>query len=80
MNGQLVKDFENYANSFGHGFLKAHKANNMLWTLKRIPDIAEDEVRFLAYLKNCLEMEGFQGQDIELIMGWLYERKQEIES
>lgn len=78
MNGQLIQDFGNYANSFGQGYLKSHKANNMLWQLKRIPAIMEDEVRFLSYLKNCLQMEGFRDIDIELIMGWLYDRKQEI--
>lgn len=78
MNGQLVKDFTNYANSFGQGFLKPHKANNILWSLNGIPQIIDDEVRFLAYLKNCLQMEGFRDVDIELIMGWLFERKLDI--
>ena len=78
MTAELVQDFQNYANSFGFGYLKSWKANSILWTLKRQPSIMEDEVRFLAYLKNCLEMEAFRGADIELIMGWLYERKDEI--
>jgi hypothetical protein len=78
VNAQLVKDYEKYANGFGQGFLKSWKATNMLITLRQIPSIIEDEVRFLTYLKNCLEMEGFRSQDIELIMGWLYERKDEI--
>ena len=74
----LSIEFQDYANSFHFGFLKAWKANSILMTLKRIPDIIADQVRFLAYLKNCLEMEGFQPATIELIMGWLYERKDEI--
>ena len=75
MNDQLIQDFQNYANSFGFGYLKTWKSNSILGTLKTMPVIFEDEVRFLAYLKNCLEMEGFRSTDIELIMGWLYERK-----
>jgi hypothetical protein len=78
MNGQLVQDFQNYSNSFGQGYLKSWKANSILWQLSKDSGIFDDEVRFLAYLKNCLEMEGFRGADIELIMGWLYERKMEI--
>lgn len=78
MNGQLVKDFENYANSFGFGHLKSWKANSILWQLKDWPEIFDDEVRFLDYLKSCLGMEGFRDADIELIMGWLYDRKLEI--
>lgn len=78
MNGQLVQDFKNYANSFGIGYLKEWKSNSILWTLKRQPSIMGDEVRFLDYLSNCLQMEGFRNIDIELIMGWLYERKEEI--
>lgn len=78
MNGQLVQDFQNYSNSFGHGHLKQWKANSILWQLKDWPDIFDDEVRFLDWLKGCLGMEGFLTTDIELIMGWLYERKAEI--
>jgi hypothetical protein len=78
MDGQLVQDFKNYSNSFGIGFLKEWKANSILWALKRMPQIMDDEVRFLSYLKNCLEMEAFRAIDIELIMGWLYERKDEL--
>lgn len=78
MNAQLVKDLENYANSFNHGFLKSWKANSILWQLKDRPDIFDDEVRFLDWLKSSLGMEGFRDVDIELIMGWLYERKAEI--
>ena len=80
MNGQLVQDFQNYSNSFNHGYLKQWKANSILWQLKDWQDIFDDEVRFLDWLKNCLGMEGFRDADIELIMGWLYERKQEIAS
>ena len=78
MNGQLVQDFQNYANSYNHGHLKQWKANSILWQLKDWPDIFDDEVRFLDWLKGCLGMEGFRDVDIELIMGWLYERKAEI--
>jgi hypothetical protein len=72
---QLIVDFKTYANSFGQGYLKTWKANGILHTLETMPQMFDDEVRFLAYLKNCLEMEGFRSTDIELIMGWLYERK-----
>lgn len=78
MNGQLVQDFANYANSYNHGFLKTYKANSILWELSSQGDIFDDEVRFLDYLKSCLQMEGFRDVDIELIMGWLYDRKLEI--
>jgi hypothetical protein len=77
---QLSKEFQEYANSFSFGFLKAWKANSIILMLKQAPDIFDDEVRFLDYLKSSLGMEGFMERDIELIMGWLYERKQEIAS
>jgi len=72
---QLAHDFEDYANSFGRGFLKYYKAFSMLETFRQMPSMLDDEVRFLAYLKSCLKMEGFFDTDIELIMGWIYERK-----
>lgn len=70
----LVESFQDYANSLESGYLKAWKASGILNTLNQIPNIINDEVRFLSYLKNSLEMEGFNSTDIELIMGWLYER------
>ncbi len=71
----LIADFQSYANSLRSGYLKSWKANGIIVTLsdKRLP-IINDEVRLLSYLKNCLEMEGFRSTDIELIMGWLYEK------
>jgi hypothetical protein len=71
----LITDFQNYANSLRSGYLKGWKATGIIVTLsdKRLP-IINDEVRLLAYLKNSLEMEGFNSTDIELIMGWLYEK------
>lgn len=71
----LIVDFQNYANSLRSGYLKLWKATGIIETLcdGRIP-IINDEVRLLSYLKNCLEMEGFYSTDIELIMGWLYEK------
>jgi hypothetical protein len=71
----LIVDFENYANSLGSGYLKNWKASGMIMLLTdpRLL-IINDEVRLLSYLKNCLEMEGFLSTDIELIMGWLYEK------
>ena len=71
----IVDQFQNYANSFNCGYLKTWKASSMIMSLTdpRLP-IINDEVRFLSYLKNCLEMEGFHSTDIELIMGWLYEK------
>lgn len=70
----LIDQFQEYANSFNRGYLKTWKASSILFTLFRAPEIVNDEVRFLSYLKNCLEMEGFHSTDIELIMGWLYEK------
>jgi len=70
----LVQDFQDYANSFRVGYLKSWKASSILHTLKSAPEIVNDEVRFISYLKNCLVMEGFVQVDIELIMGWLYEK------
>ncbi len=71
---QLVQAFQEYANSFSQGYLKHGKASDILMTIGQSPAIIHDEVRFLSYLDNCLEMEGFKSKDIELIMGWLYER------
>lgn len=72
------EEFQDYANSLGSGFLKKWKADSILGTLGLMPVICNDEVRFLNYLKNCLQMEGFYDVHIELIMGWLYERKDVI--
>lgn len=69
------KEFKDYSNSLTAGFLKMWKADGIVSTLRAQRDIMEDEVRLLAYLKNCLQMEGFRDMDIELIMGWLYDRK-----
>lgn len=74
ITSETVESFCDYANSFGHGYLKTWKAGSILHTLSRGDYILDDEVRFLQYLKNCLEMEAFRPSDIELIMGWLYER------
>jgi len=70
----LVIKLQGYANSIGHGYLKTWKAGSIVSSIIRQPSILNDEVRFLAYIKNCLEMEGFRSVDCELIMGWLYER------
>lgn len=70
----LILDFQDYANSLNSGYLKERKAFGILDTLHQVPNIINDEVRFLSYLKNCLEVEGFRSTDIELIMGWLYEK------
>lgn len=71
----LINQFQDYANSLRSGYLKTWKASSMIMSLTdpRLP-IINDEVRFLSYLKNCLEMEGFNNTSIELIMGWLYEK------
>jgi hypothetical protein len=74
----MITEFQDYANNLATGFLKYGKASSMLIALRDIPGIMDDEVRFLKYLKSCLEMEGFNGTSIELIMGWLYERKASI--
>lgn len=78
MNSKLIEDFQTYANSFRQGYLKNWKASTILYQLGQDDKVMDDEVRFLTFLKNCLEMEGFRSADIELIMGWLYERKEEI--
>lgn len=71
-------ELETYANSFGQGYLKYHKAVGILQQISAAPEILDGEVRFLAFLKNCLQMEGFRDLDIELIMGWIYERKDQL--
>jgi len=71
---ELIVAFKTYANSFGFGYLKTWKANGILQMLQSMPEMLDDEVRCLAYLQSCLRMEGFRSTDIELIMGWLYER------
>lgn len=70
----LVHEFQAYANSLKSGYLKHWKALGIINTLTDMPEVMQDEVRFLSYLKNCLYMEGFSTVHIELIMGWLYER------
>lgn len=70
----LAVQFQDYANSLGNGYLKIGKAVGIICTLTNMKTILNDEVRFLKYVKNCLEMEGFKPTDCELIMGWFYER------
>ena len=72
---ELINDFQEYANSLSSGYLKTWKANGIICTLtdKRLP-IMEDNVRLLAYLTNCLAMEGFRNADIEKIQRWVIEK------
>ena len=76
----LVTEFQDYANSLRSGYIKTWKAASIISTLRQLPKILDDEVRFLNYLKNCLQMEGFSDIDTELAMGWLFERKERIVS
>ena len=62
-----AKEFQNFCNSFGSGYLKEHKAFSMLATMRDIPAIVSDSVSRLNYLENCLVMEGFSVLDIERI-------------
>lgn len=71
LNVAQTQDFQNFCNSFGAGYLKQHKAHDMLVTLHDIPAIQADPDRLLRYLENCLEMEGFRTQDIKAIREWL---------
>lgn len=66
-----TKDFANFCNSFGAGFLKEHKAAQMLATLTDIPEIMSDNIRLLTFLENSLVMEGFNAVSLENIQRWL---------
>ena len=73
-NSKLIYAFQDYANSLNSGYLKTWKASSMIMSLrdKRLP-IISDNVRLLAYLTNCLEMEGFRNADVEKIQRWVIE-------
>jgi hypothetical protein len=68
-----VQDFTNYANSFGTGFLKEHKANSILISLRDVPPIYLDNGRLNRFLDNALKMEGFNDAAISHIQEWLGE-------
>lgn len=70
----LINQFQDYANSLGHGYLKTWKASSMILSLKDLRDpFYEDNIRLYNYLANCLEMEGFRGPEIEKIQRWVIE-------
>lgn len=67
MPGQIER-LERYANSDKfRGYLKPWKARSMIDTLGSIPDIFSDWERLLTYVKNCLNMEGFDDNACEFI-------------
>ena len=68
----LILGFQNYANSFGSGYIKPWKASTMVGTLIKLP-IINDKARLISYLENCLMMEGFRKTDIVLVADWLRE-------
>lgn len=69
----IYQEFCDYANSFGRGHLKFHKAVTLIMIIDTMPQIMVDRDRFLNLLKNSLGMEGFSESDIETILNWLYE-------
>lgn len=72
-DADLILQFQEYANSKKFGYLKNWKANGIIHELKTLPSIMEDHDRFNKYLRNCLEMEGFNSVDILDIQAWLAE-------
>lgn len=49
-----------FANSsFDNGYLKPWKSMSMLLTIQSMTHILEDKARLTKYVKNCLNMEGF---------------------
>ena len=70
----LITEFLDYANAFSSGFLKPHKARDILFILGNASAIMNDEVRFLSFIKGSLGMEGFHEADIVQISDWLYNK------
>lgn len=66
-----VDAFMLFANSLDRGYLKAWKARGMLHTFDQIQSMKHDPDRVLKWVKNCLEMEGFQSTDCEKVANWL---------
>jgi hypothetical protein len=66
-----AKNLQDFANSLSTGYLKSWKADGMKSTLTMMPQIIEDHDRLLAYVKNCLLMEGFSVSDCETITEYL---------
>lgn len=74
----IANQLQDYANGLGGGYLKTWKAISMVQTMRQIPGLTEDNSRLLPYLSNCLEMEGFNGYHVELVMRWVIENLKEI--
>ena len=68
INGEELADFANSCNS---GHLKLWKANSIIFTIQRMPEILTNEFRGINYVTNCLEMEGFLKPDCEKIFEFL---------
>lgn len=69
------EEFIEFANSFPSGFLKTWKAHSIVNTIQDLRDsFINDDERFLKYLRNCLEMEGFSKASIVTIKDFLKER------
>lgn len=58
---------QSLANAQGRGYLKHWKASSILHTLSRMPEISEDRERLKNYITNCLEMEGFSVDGINIV-------------
>ncbi len=54
-----VNNLMNFTNVLPSGFLKSWKARGMLETLRDEPSIKASDESLIAYVKDCLEMEGF---------------------
>ena len=67
-----VEEFTEMANSLSSGYFKAHKAYGMMRQLDEIPAIMSDSIRLIAYLENCLIMEGFDAAGIEKLVRWIH--------
>lgn len=62
------KFFEKFCNNCRSGYLKPWKSWSIWNTLENeIPAIKTDKERLLKYLTNCLEMEGYNKSDINII-------------
>jgi len=76
----MVERFLEYVNSFPNGYLAYWKAESILEFLGTNPEILEDPMRSDRYIKTSFGLEGFSTTDCELIVGWLYDRKDVISS
>lgn len=75
LTGTRLASFANIvaaSSASGSGFLKPWKADSMVATFARMPQIFEDRARLGKYVTGCLSMEGFSAASCDEIAEFIF--------